>query len=233
MKDSTNCLTWRAGYRTLWQRARRCQLGIAFGVTLLGASSFVDCAGVVSEGGSGRLVANLSSINFGDVVVDNTSSQSITVTNTGNASASISQINVAGTGFSTSGPSLPLTLAPGQNASVIVVFAPASYGSFIGSVSVVSSATNSPAVISLSGSSYVDLLSWVASKSTVVGYNVYRGTQSGGPYAQLNSSLITSTTFTDTSVEAGQTYFYVVTAVDSVNVESIYSNQASVTVPNP
>jgi Abnormal spindle-like microcephaly-assoc'd, ASPM-SPD-2-Hydin len=231
MKDSTNCLTWPTGYRALWERARRCRLSIALAVGLLGASSSVGCAGVVSEGGRGQLAPSLSSISFGNVVVGNTSSQPITVTNTGNASASISQINVSGTGFSTSGPRPPLTLTPGQSTSVIVVFAPAGYGSFTGSVSMVSSATNSPAVISLSGSSYANVLNWVASKSTVVGYNVYRGTQSGGPYTKLNSSLIMSTTFTDTSVEAGQTYFYVVRAVDSSNVESIYSNQASATVP--
>jgi fibronectin type 3 domain-containing protein len=32
---------------------------------------------------------------------------------------------------------------------------------------------------------------------------------------------------------AGQLYYYVVTAVDSSGVESVYSNQASATVPTP
>jgi len=114
------------------------------------------------------------------------------------------------------------------------VFAPTGYGTFTGSVSVVSSATNSPLIVSLNGSSYADILSWDPSTSGVVGYNVYRGTQSGGPYGtKMNSSLITSTTFTDTSVQAGQTLFYVVTAVDSSSVESNYSNQISATVPSP
>jgi len=66
-----------------------------------------------------------------------------------------------------------------------------------------------------------------------VGYNVYRSTQSGGPYAKMNSSLLTSTTFTDVSVEAGQTLFYVVTAVDSKGIESNYSNETSSTIPSP
>ena len=34
-------------------------------------------------------------------------------------------------------------------------------------------------------------------------------------------------------VQSGQTYYYVVTAVDSSNVESTYSNQASATIPTP
>ena len=74
-------------------------------------------------------------------------------------------------------------------------------------------------------------LTWTASTSVVVGYNVYRGSTSGGPYTKLNSSLDASTTFTDSSVLSGQTYYFVVTAVDSNNVESAYSNEVTATIP--
>ena len=67
----------------------------------------------------------------------------------------------------------------------------------------------------------------------MVGYNVYRGTQSGGPYAVLNSAADASTTYTDSTVQAGQTYYYVVTAVDSSGNESVNSNQAQAVVPTP
>lgn len=73
----------------------------------------------------------------------------------------------------------------------------------------------------------------MASTSTVVGYNVYRGTQSGGPYAVLNSAADAATTYTDSTVQAGQTYYYVVTAVDSSGNESVNSNQAQAVVPTP
>jgi fibronectin type 3 domain-containing protein len=76
-------------------------------------------------------------------------------------------------------------------------------------------------------------LSWTASTSVVAGYNVYRGTVSGGPYSKLNSSLIGPTTYTDSTVQSGQTYFYVVTAVDASNVESAYSNTISAIIPFP
>jgi fibronectin type 3 domain-containing protein len=76
-------------------------------------------------------------------------------------------------------------------------------------------------------------LSWVASTSTVVGYNIYRGTVSGGPYALLNSTPTSSLTYTDMAVTAGQTYYYVVTAVDSNGMESIVSNEVSATIPTP
>lgn len=74
-------------------------------------------------------------------------------------------------------------------------------------------------------------LTWQASVSAVSGYNVYRGTTDGGPYTQMNSSLITVLTYTDTAVTSGNTYYYVSTAVDSSNVESVYSNQATAKIP--
>ena len=76
-------------------------------------------------------------------------------------------------------------------------------------------------------------LTWVASTSAVVGYNVYRGTVSGGPYAKLNSSLIALSTYTDSTVGSGQTYFYVVTAVDANSVESTDSSEVSAIIPFP
>jgi fibronectin type 3 domain-containing protein len=75
-------------------------------------------------------------------------------------------------------------------------------------------------------------LSWTPSPSSdVVGYNVYRGTISGGPYTKLTSSPLPSALDTDTTVASGQTYYYVVTAVDSSNNESADSNQAVASVP--
>jgi hypothetical protein len=76
-------------------------------------------------------------------------------------------------------------------------------------------------------------LSWTGSSSTVSGYNVYRSSTSGGPYTRLNSNLLSGTTFSDNNVQAGQTYFYVATTVDSGNAESGYSNQAHTVVPSP
>jgi hypothetical protein len=77
-------------------------------------------------------------------------------------------------------------------------------------------------------------LSWAASTSpNIAGYNVYRSTASGGPYTQLNSPLVLPTSFTDANVTAGQTYYYVTTAVDTSNNQSAYSNQAQATVPSP
>jgi fibronectin type 3 domain-containing protein len=65
----------------------------------------------------------------------------------------------------------------------------------------------------------------------VLGYNVYRGTTSGGPYARIGAAPVASLTYTDTAVASGQTYYYVCTAVDGGNNESAYSNEGAATVP--
>jgi hypothetical protein len=76
-------------------------------------------------------------------------------------------------------------------------------------------------------------LNWTASSSTVSGYNVYRGTTTGGPYRILNSPLVAGTTYVDTTVTSGTTYYYVTQAVNSSNELSAYSNEAQAIVPYP
>jgi fibronectin type 3 domain-containing protein len=66
----------------------------------------------------------------------------------------------------------------------------------------------------------------------VIGYNVYRGTSSGGPYpTKLTPSPQPTIGMVDNTVMAGTTYYYVATSVDQNSLESIYSNQITVTVP--
>lgn len=75
-------------------------------------------------------------------------------------------------------------------------------------------------------------LTWTASTSpNIAGYNVLRSTTSGSGFVQINTGLVTTTTYADTNVTAGQTYYYVTTAVDTSNNQSGYSNQAQATVP--
>ena len=50
---------------------------------------------------------------------------------------------------------------------------------------------------------------------------------------KMNSSVITTLTFTDTTVQGGQIYYYVATSVNSSNVESSYSNELSAQIPTP
>ena len=74
-------------------------------------------------------------------------------------------------------------------------------------------------------------LNWTASTTPNVNYQVYRSTLPSGPYTKVTSSPITTTSYTDTTVQSGQTYYYVATAVNTSNLESTYSNQATANVP--
>lgn len=86
----------------------------------------------------------------------------------------------------------------------------------------------------ITGSGHTATLTWVASTSTgVAGYNVYRGTASGGPYTLVNSTPVSAITYTDGGVAAGTTYYYVVKTVGSDGSLSAASSQITAAVPTP
>jgi hypothetical protein len=196
---------------------------------------------VLSLSGTGvatvrQLSASPASLSFGSLTTGTSATQSVTITNNGNSSVSISQVSASGAGFTTNGITLPLSLAAGQSTSISVAFAPASAGNLSGSVTVVSNATNSPLVVALSGTgstpvSHTVSLSWTPSSPTFSGFNVYRGTTSGGPYTRVDTSMISATSYVDSGVSSGQTYYYVATEVDSSGTESSYSSEVSATIP--
>jgi hypothetical protein len=76
------------------------------------------------------------------------------------------------------------------------------------------------------------LLTWNPSTSAdVVGYNVARSDSPGSGYVQLNSALISGTSYVDDTAQSGHTYYYVAMAVDSAGLESAASNEAPAEVP--
>jgi hypothetical protein len=74
-------------------------------------------------------------------------------------------------------------------------------------------------------------LSWTPSTSSVSTYRIYRTVTSGSYGAPLNSTA--TTLYVDPTVIAGNTYFYVVTAVDSSGNESLASNEVKGIIPTP
>ncbi len=100
--------------------------------------------------GSAQITVSPASLNFGSLNVGASGTQSFTITNSGTASGSISQIAVSGAGYSVASSNLPLSLAPGQSTPVTVTFAATSVGAAAGTVTITSSATNSPATIAMS-----------------------------------------------------------------------------------
>jgi fibronectin type 3 domain-containing protein len=77
-------------------------------------------------------------------------------------------------------------------------------------------------------------LTWDAPSSSpdpVAGYNVYRAPSGSTTYQLLSSVSNTQLAYTDTGVQAGLTYDYIVESVDASGVTSVPSNTASVTLP--
>jgi Abnormal spindle-like microcephaly-assoc'd, ASPM-SPD-2-Hydin len=203
------------------------------------APSSPTAVGLTGTGIAATLALGISpaSLSFGNVTTGTTSaSQNVTITNTGNANVTISQMSVSGAGYTATGGGTPVTLTPTQTLSLVTQFSPTAAGSVSGSIFIASNASGSPATVSLSGSGISPVqhsvaLSWTASTSTVSGYNVYRGTASGGPYTKINSSLVATLSYTDSTVQSSTTYYYVTTAVDSSGGESVYSNEVPASIP--
>jgi hypothetical protein len=78
-------------------------------------------------------------------------------------------------------------------------------------------------------------LFWTANtEPDLAGYILYRSTDSTLPperWARLTPEIYTKTTFTDTNVETGKTYYYYVIAVDTAGNQSKPSRVVSETVP--
>src|SRR5712691_1842590 len=125
------------------------------------------------------------SASFGNVGVGARNTYAFTMTNSGRASVTVSQVHVSGSGLSVGGLSLPLTLTPGQKTTFSVVFAPASTGNMTGSVSLVSNAPNSPTTIALSGTAVQPQIS-VIPPSASFG-NVGVGTRNTYAFTLTNS----------------------------------------------
>ena len=103
-----------------------------------------------SSGGPAPLTASPSSVSFGNVTAGQTSAaQTVTVSNPGSTSASISQLSVSGPFSQTS--TCGATLGAGASCTVSVTFAPTAAGAASGTLTVASSAPNSPLSVPLSG----------------------------------------------------------------------------------
>lgn len=195
---------------------------------------------VINLSGTGQttnlsLSASPTSLSFGNVLDQSSTQLTTSVTNNGNANVTISGVTVTGAGFSANGIVNGTVLTPGQSATLTVTFAPTSGGAVSGAgVTIASNATNSPAVIGLSGTgAHSVVLSWAASPTLGVTYNVFRGTAPGSEgTTPINTSPVTLLTYTDAGVAPGGSYYYTVEAVNSAG-SSAPSNEAPASIPTP
>ena len=93
------------------------------------------------------------------------------------------------------------------------------------------SATSSYDVVIQASPNHVVDLSWNSSTTTdVAGYNVYRGPD-GVNWVKINVNLVTSTTYSDSTVANSSSYYYAATAVDVYSKESTKTPAIKVVIP--
>lgn len=198
----------------------------------------ISLNGSATGGTQGQLSVSPTTISVGNVTVGLSGSQSGTIT-ASVATVTVSSASVASSEFTISGLSFPVVLHAGQSANFTVTFTPQSSGLASASASFTSDASNSIASFTVAGTGvaapvYNVNLSWTASTSPkIVGYNVYRRTGTSGSFAQINSTLDALTSYNDTTVIDGQTYYYETTAVNSSGEESAASQSVRAVIPAP
>ena len=185
-----------------------------------------------------QLGSNPTSLGFGEVNINTNSSLTAVLTNTGNANITISGVTTAGAGVTASGVASGLVLTPSQTATLTVKFAPTATGTLTGaSVTVTSNAPTLVVGLTGTGVQHSVSLNWTGSTTSgVTGYYVYRSQTLGSGYGKLNPTSpvgASAPQYTDTTVQAATTYYYVVTSVDSNGVESGLRTRSPATAPIP
>ncbi len=104
---------------------------------------------LTGTGTAGTLVVTSSSLSFSSVQVGSSASQSLTVSNTGNAAASINGLQI--TGDYTQINNCPSLISGGANCTITVVFTPTAAGTRSGVLTLTSGAQSTQQTVSLSG----------------------------------------------------------------------------------
>lgn len=218
------------------------------GVTLNASSGAIS--GTPSAAGTSSFVAKVTDANQNAAtkslsITVAAAAQPLTITTTslpnGSTNTSYSAFLYAGGGktpynWTVSSGALPAGLALSGTGDITGVPTAAGTSSFGVTVTDSSSPANSvSATFSITvaqGTAYSVSLTWTASPSSgVAGYNVYRSTVSGNSYAKINTSEVAGLGYVDGTVLDGDTYFYVLTAVDGSGNESGYSIQVQMVIP--
>lgn len=188
------------------------------------------------------LTLQSTSVPFGDVILNSAATQTVLLTSSGTAALTVSAIAITGKGFSLTNGSSPVTLQPGETATLEIQFDPTVAGLSTGTVTLTANTSGDTATIALSGTgevqgeeaSYEVELNWVApadSADPVAGYNIYRAVSGSSSYQLVNASVDNVTSYTDTEVQNGKSYTYYVVSVDATGNQSAPSNVFSAVIP--
>jgi len=178
---------------------------------------------------AGQSSVSPASVTFGNTLV-NTTAPAWSVTYENDSSAPLAITAISASGDYAQSNNCGSSLASGTACTINLTFTPAASGGRTGNLQI---AGDSPQKVPLNGTGVAMhnlLVSWDASSSpSVVGYFVYSGSVSGGPYTLENVSPSPSINF-PVSAQGGQIWYFVVTAVDASGVESVPSNEVPATL---
>lgn len=99
----------------------------------------------------GALSLSATSFNFNTVVVGNTATQTLNITNTGNAPLTLESLTLKSQQFQITGPSVPRTILPNQSVSYTVSFVPSTSGNLSASLQITTNVATAPVAVSLAG----------------------------------------------------------------------------------
>jgi hypothetical protein len=168
----------------------------------------------------------------------NVSSQPLTITATGGTPIKITSVSFSNSAFSIPPVAVPFTLTNGQSATGQISAHPEgtaqtgklTIGTSIGTFTVALSETATAQQAAAHSAS----LTWKAPSSSsdpVDSYQVNRAVAGSTAYSTVGTTTAGSTTFADTTVQAGTTYQYEVRSVDEQGGTSGPSNTLTLAIP--
>lgn len=212
-------------------QSSRTLLSVRF-VTISLISTFVLALAAPLEArqGTNQLVCSPSNARFRDVIVGQSSTQDVILTNTGETSATISAISVSSSEFGVSGVNLPTALGAGQSLALHVSFTPASDGPASATITISSDAENPNLQVVTEGAGVVDDLMTASPASlsfgqVYVGSTVTRSVVLTNPHSRAKTITALETTGTGFSV-SGPSLPAVVDSGQSVTLQVSYAPQA-------
>jgi hypothetical protein len=131
---------------------RNLTLNLAILLAILAVGLSLTGCGLVGDSGGGTRAMTVTppAASFGNVTVKTDATQTIKISNTGTRELKIFSADIAGTGFSLSGLTVPTKLAAGSSVNFNVAFKPMVGGAETGTISIKTNAGESPASVNLS-----------------------------------------------------------------------------------
>lgn len=134
----------------------------------------IGCAGYTQSSPTSQpaaqtpsLTLSASSFSFNTVVVGETLSQPLKITNTGNASLEISSVSLSNSQFSVSGPNIPASILPSTSLPLTVSFSPTAAGSTTATLTIRSNASTGMTTVPLSGTGQKAFANLVVSPASI------------------------------------------------------------------